>query len=243
MKGTYASEASTLLISHLSPKMTTRSQPVPVSASDFRPISLLNSTIKLLTKILADRLQQVILRLIHTNQYGFIKTRSIHNCLAWVFEYLHICKASKRELVILKLDFEKAFDKIEHQAIFQILKHKGFGDRWLKWIQDIVGSRTSSVLLNGTPGKVFHCKRGVRQGDPLSPLLFVLAADLLQTIINHAKDMGYLKLAIPERAGENFPIIQYADDTLLIMEACPNQLLHLKELFNTFAASTGLKVN
>jgi retron-type reverse transcriptase len=88
---------------------------------------LLNSSIKLITKILAERLQRVILRLIHRNQYGFIRTRSIHDCLAWAFEFLHLCKRSKKELVILKLDFEKAFDKIEHQAILDILKKKVLG--------------------------------------------------------------------------------------------------------------------
>jgi hypothetical protein len=97
---------------------------------DFRPISLFNSSIKLLTKLLAQRLQKIILRLIHQNQYGFIKTRSIHDCLSWAFEYLHICKASKKELII-KLDFEKPLDKIEHQAIIEILKHKGFGQNGL----------------------------------------------------------------------------------------------------------------
>jgi hypothetical protein len=99
----------------------------PTSPAEFRLISLLNSSIKLITKILAERLQRVILRLIHRNQYGFIRTRSIHDCLAWAFEFLHLCKRSKKELVILKLDFEKAFDKIEHQAILDILKKKVLG--------------------------------------------------------------------------------------------------------------------
>lgn len=104
-------------------------------------------------------------------------------------------------------------------------------------------SGTSSILLNGVSGKVFHCRRGVRQVDPLSPLLFVLATDLLQSILNKAKDDGLLKLALPMRAGSNFPVVQYADDTLLIMEACPRQLFVLKALLNTFADSTGLKVD
>jgi hypothetical protein len=145
--------------------------------------------------------------------------------------------------VILKLDFEKAFDKLEHEVILQVLRHKCFPDRWNRWIKDILSSDTSSILLNGVPGKVFHCRRGVRQGDPLSPLLFVLAADLLQSIVNKAKDIGLLRLPINVRCTLDFPILQYADDTLLIMEACPEQLFVLKTLLNTFADSTGLKIN
>jgi hypothetical protein len=176
----------------------------PSGVNDFRPFSLLNSSLKLITKMLADRLQKVITRLIHKNLYGFVKSRSIHDCLAWAFEYLHICKKSKKELVILKLDFEKAFDKIEHQAVLEILKHMGFGERWLGWIKSLLNSGTSSVILNGVPGKVFHCRRGLRQGDPLSPLLFVLAADLLQSLVNDLKRQGILSLPITLRAGEDF---------------------------------------
>jgi hypothetical protein len=70
---------------------------------------------------------------------------------------------------ILKLDFEKTVDKMKHNAILQVLQHKGFSDKWVSWIKSILDSGTSSVLLIGVLGKVFHCKRGVRQGDPLSP--------------------------------------------------------------------------
>lgn len=78
---------------------------------------------------------------------------------------------------------------------------------------------------------------------PLSPLLFVLAANLLQSILNKAKDQGLFYLPLQTRAGQDFPMVQNADDTLIVMQACPRQLLVLKALLNTFADSIGLKVN
>jgi retron-type reverse transcriptase len=163
--------------------------------------------------------------LVHKNQYGFIKGRIIQDCLAWAYEYIHLCHISKKEIIVLKLDFEKAFDTVEHELILQVLSHRGFGPKLLGWVRNILQSGTSSVLLNGVLGKTFHCKRGVRQGDPLSLLLFVLAADLLQSIINKARQQNLLQLPLTENCGQDFSIVQYADDILLIMEACPQAII------------------
>jgi hypothetical protein len=132
---------------------------------------------------------------------------------------------------------------MEHNTIFAMLQELGFPKRWVSWVKELLSTAQSSILLNSVPCKSFQCKRGVRQGDPLSPLLFVLAANLLQHVLNKAADRELLKYPIPLTHTSDFPVIQYADDTILILEASQRQLFCLKGILQSFIKSTGLKVN
>ena len=115
--------------------------------------------------------------------------------------------------------------------------------QWCKWIQLILSLATSAILLNGVPGATFFCRRGGETGRPTLPLLFVLAADLLQSAINKAFRENILSAPIPQNFGMDYPVIQYADDTILVMPACPQQLAIMKDILDTYAASTGLQIN
>jgi hypothetical protein len=132
---------------------------------------------------------------------------------------------------------------VEHGVILQMLQAKGFSAKWISWIRSILSSDTSQVLLNGVPGKPIKCRRGVRQGDPLSPLIVGLADDLLQSIVNKAYNMNLLNHPLSKVFGQDYPIIQYADDTLIILPAEALQLFTLKGLLRSFTGSIGLKVN
>ena len=108
----------------------------------------------------------------------------------------------------MKLDFEKAFDKVEYKAIIAMLKAKGFGPRWINWVTNILHSASTYVLLNGVGGKKIICRRGVKQGDPHSPLLYIIIADLLQSMVNAAWDNGEITLPINHQSTRlpNYPI-------------------------------------
>jgi hypothetical protein len=98
-------------------------------------------------------------------------------------------------------------------------------------------------MLNGVPGLIFKRRREVRQGDPLSPLMFVLAADTLQSMVNHAMRENYIHRPLALQCSSSFLIVQYADDTLVIMQADVHRLIHLKVLLHRFGEATGLRVN
>ncbi|XP_073355017.1 uncharacterized protein [Aegilops tauschii subsp. strangulata] len=191
-----------------------------------------------------DRLEDKCALFIQEKNFRRILKMHLNMLLKYQNDYWRKrCTRSSREIILLKLDFAKAFDTIEHIPMMEIMRHMGFDDKWLGWMETIFGSGVSSVLLNGVPGRKFQCKCGVRQGDPLSPLIFVLAADLLQAAVNDAYARGMPELLIPCNRDSDYPVVQYADDTILVMPACPDQVARMKTILEDYAASVGLKIN
>ena len=113
----------------------------------------------------------------------------------------------------------------------------------MDWIVVLLMSASTKVVVNGCPGESFAHARGLRQGDPLSPLIFVLAADLLQAAINDAMRKHLLHHPFKDDHDKDFPVIQYADDMLIIMQACTTQASLMKGLLTDYAESIGLCIN
>jgi hypothetical protein len=201
----------------------------------YRPISLQNCHLKLLSKVLVNCLQSVLGSLIDWEQTGFMKRRSISETFLYATEILQCCHKCKLPTTVLKLDFAKAFDSVQWSSLQAILRARNFPNCWQKWIQALLISSKSAVLLNGIPGRWINCTQGLRQGDPLSPYLFILVADILQQMIKNCSAIKHS--IIHNLLGAT---LQYADDTLIICPAEGSQLSALKTILNSFAQATGL---
>lgn len=214
-----------------------------LTIQNFRPISLINYSFKLITKLLANRLSKVIDPLIDDSQSAYIKGRLIGDNIVTAHELLHHIRITKQKGILLKLDFEKAFDKVHWDFLLEILHARGFGPLFQLWIKDTLQGARTCVSFNGETRSYFSCKRGLRQGDPMSPFLFDLVADALHKLLSNAQLMGIIK------GLGNFPNsskilnLHFADDTLLFLEADPLVIENLKFLLLGFEEVSGLKIN
>jgi hypothetical protein len=206
--------------------------------SAFQPICLQNCCVKILSKILTTRLQAQINDLVDLNQTGFIRGRSITENFVYAMELIQCCHKRKVPTLVVKLDFAKAFDTVSWEALDTVLQARGFQQVWRQWMGHILRSSRSAVLVNGCPGPWISCRRGLRQGDPISPYLFILVADVLQMLIKSDTDVRH---PIVDTAG--CPTLQYADDMLLLVRGELSDVQRLMTLLDQFAQATGLQIN
>ena len=146
--------------------------------------------VKIASKAIARRLEAVMPLLIPANQNGFIKGWSILDAVRTIDDVLEIGKITNQSGILLAVDFEKAFDSLNHEFLYQVLQKMGFGPNFLQWIRTFYRNLPGCVLNNGFTTDIFFAERGVRQGDPLSSLLFILA---LETLVCQIQEKKYIK--------------------------------------------------
>ncbi|GJX76532.1 RNA-directed DNA polymerase, eukaryota [Tanacetum coccineum] len=211
--------------------------------SEFRPISLIGCQYKIIGKLLANRLSRVIGSCVSVEQSAFIKGRNIldgplilNECMAWY-------RKRKKELLVFKVDFEKAFDSLRWDYLDVIMENLGFGSKWRTWIDGCLKNSRASVLVNGSPTVEFEIFRGLRQGDPLSPFLFILAMEGLHASIRKAVDVGIFKGASIGQGNLVLSHLFYAYDAIFVGEWSQSNVYNLICMLRCFYLVSGLKIN
>ena len=214
------------------------------SVNDYRPISLSNSIYLIMAKVLADRLREVIGVLIELFQYAFISGRQLPDSVAMAGEILAAWKVQGTKGFMWKVDFAKAYDSLDWRFLWAVLQNRGFPKEWIKWMKRCVTSQSFSALINGRPtGGWIRPQRGIGQGCPLAPMLFILAADVLYSSAAQACASGSLKGFQTHSQPLGIPLLQYADDTLFFMEGSMEEAKNLSTLLDIFAYCSGFRLN
>ncbi|KAH0765964.1 hypothetical protein KY285_001835 [Solanum tuberosum] len=213
---------------------------------DFRPISLITGIYKVIAMLLTERLKKVVDRLVNKHQMAFIKGRQIMDAALIASECVNSRMKGDKPSVMCKLDIEKAYDHVNWNFLMSILRQMGFGEKWLGWINFCITTVKFSVLVNGEPVGFFPSGRDLRQGNPLSPFLFVLAMEgfdsMMRRAIQHKRINGFQIGGVRGQYKEICHLL-YADDTVIFCEPTEEQISHIRLLLLFFESTSGLKVN
>lgn len=215
----------------------------PIDLSEFRPISLVSSIYKVLAKVLSRRIRQVLPKLTGEVQTAFLSGRCILDGVLIANEVVDWWRKSKKKGIILKLDFEKAYDSVNWEFLLSMMENFGFGDKWVGWIRSCITTSRISVLVNGSPTAEFSPQKGLRQGDPLSPFLFTIVAEGLNILLERAKEKGLIRGASIGHHELKISHLQFADDTIIFCEANWDEIRVLKRTLRCFEVMSGLKIN
>ena len=217
----------------------------PEYASEFRPISLCNVLYKIFSKVLANRLKKILPNTITENQSAFTKSRLISDNILVAFESLHsIQKHSKKEdYMAIKLDMSKAYDRVEWPYLSSGMEKMGFTEHWIRLMMLCVKTVTYSILVNGEPKGMITPTRGIRQGDPLSPFLFLLCTEGLNELFNKAAHQGHIKGYSLCRNSPRLTHLLFADDSLLFCRATLEECQRVLDILEVYGRYSSQQIN
>ena len=205
---------------------------------NWRPISLLNVVYKIGSSCIANRIKRVLPDLINEDQTGFVPGRYIGDNLRLLYDIIHYLQNENQPGLLVSIDFEKAFDSIDWNFMIRTLKRFGFGPDIIQWISAFYNDIKSSILVNNQASTSFRIERGCRQGDPISPYLFILCAEILACRIREDQEVNPIKVDDTE-----FKISQFADDTTFLLEGDRRSFEKLFDHLDFFGNISGLKLN
>lgn len=214
----------------------------PSSFDDFRPISLCNCLYKIIAKIIANRLKPILSLHISSEKFSFLHHRQIHEAIATAQELIHTLQIKKQKGMILKIDLSKAFNRVNWLYLRLLLTHLGFPYEFIKWTMSCITDVSYSVLLNGEATHFFTSERGLRQGCPLSPLLFLLIMEGLSRVISSARDRHHLT-GIKIVDNLFLTHLLFVDDILIFLNGSIGDSTSLHGSILLFQQATGMLIN
>lgn len=213
----------------------------PQRLEDYRPISLVGCMYKILAKVLANRVKQVLPSVIDEKQSAFLEGRNMLNSVLVVNKVIDEARRMKKPIIFFKVDFEKAYDSVSWEYLLYMLQRLGFNPKWIGWIRECLNTACLSVLVNDSPIDEFPMRRGLRQGDPLAPFLFTIVVEGLSGLMREAEKHKRFNSVKVGHSQVEVSLVQYADDTMIFGEASLQNVFLI--IIRCFEVVSGLKVN